>query len=72
MTRLEVLQRVHGGSGVAMAQPIANSHTRGSPAGSGVDTVQHYATMAAKTSGKHIKNIGEAGYKYLSSQVRVT
>ena len=54
-----------------MAQPIAKSHSRGSPASSNADTVQHYATLAAKTSGKHIKNIGEAGYRYLSTQVRL-
>jgi len=43
----------------------------GGPQGgaSNMDAVQHYAGLAAKSSGKHMKNLGEAGYKYLSSQV---
>lgn len=50
-----------------MGQRIANG-SRGSPAGSNIEAVQHYAGLAAKTSGKHIKSLGEAGYKYLSAQ----
>ena len=36
-----------------------------------MEAVQHYAGLAAKSSGKHIKSLGEAGYKYFSSQVRL-
>ena len=60
---------MHSASGVAVAQPIANPGPRGSPMGNNIETVQHYASLAAKTSGKHIKTLGEASYKYLSSQV---
>lgn len=35
-----------------------------------MEAVQHYAGLAAKSSGKHIKSLGEAGYKYFSAQVR--
>lgn len=66
---VDLVQPVHNAAGVAMAQPISNSHSWGPQAANSMEAVQHYAALAAKTSGKHIKNVGEASYKYLSSQV---
>ena len=34
-----------------------------------MDTVQQYASRAAKTGGRQLVTLGEAGYKYLSNQV---
>ena len=34
-----------------------------------MDTVQQYASRAAKTGGRQLVTLGEAGYKYLSHQV---
>jgi hypothetical protein len=61
------VQAVQSASGVAVGQRIATTSWP-SPGGTNLDTVQHYAGLAAKTSGKHMKNLGEAGFKYLSSQ----
>ncbi len=66
-------QAVQSASGVAVGQRIGSgSWGVGSSPRSGatnLDAVQHYAGLAAKTSGRHMKSLGEAGYKYLSSQV---
>ena len=61
-------QAVQSASGIAVGQKLVNG-SRGSPGSSNLEAVQHYAGMAAKTSGKHIKSFGEAGYKYFTSQV---
>jgi hypothetical protein len=34
----------------------------------GLDSVSGYAKAAAKNGGRHLKGLGEAGYKFVSSQ----
>ncbi len=66
MTKLTV-QAV---SGCAAPQSLGPASTR--PAGgrlAGYESVGGYARAAAKTGGKHLLGLGEAGFKYVSAQV---
>ncbi|EIE22763.1 hypothetical protein COCSUDRAFT_63899 [Coccomyxa subellipsoidea C-169] len=57
-------------SGCAAPQSLVPASTR--PAGgrlAGYESVGGYARAAAKTGGKHLLGLGEAGFKYVSSQV---
>lgn len=56
------LQPVQSSSGVAVAQPIAGG-------GNNMESVQQMASQAAWNTGRHIKHMGEAGFKLLSTQV---
>jgi hypothetical protein len=57
-------------SGCAAPQSLVPASTR--PAGgrlAGYESVGGYARAAAKTGGKHLLGLGEAGFKYVSAQV---
>ena len=57
-------------SGCAVPHSVVPASTR--PTGgrlAGYESVGGYARAAAKTSGKHLLGLGEAGFKYVSSQV---
>lgn len=57
-------------TGCAVPQSLVPASTR--PAGgrlAGYESVGGYAKAAAKTGGKHLLGLGEAGIKYMSAQV---
>lgn len=55
-------------NGIAVSHSLSNGGLSDNKGGH-MDTVQQYASRAAKTGGRQLVTLGEAGYKYLSNQV---